>query len=282
MRVYDDLLYKKFLFEEIQFIGTWDEYVSSLLTHRSTPGLPYEYYDLSVPKADDWLTSRLRWSLKSMGSFRVGHKTLEMARQVLQEITKPNATKDIDEIDERELSINEVEVGDSYYLKGNKVKLASINRASGIILVHDDKPITFKINRLGRKVVEHDPSCIRSFASLEDLRRIITKKNQGARVQPEYEYQLSPPLSLLQMGYCGPYREWPSDPVFSATVKRYGLDSESSSILAGHIKGWLACGIGEGELNVFVTWCVDNLLTGRDIYSGASTYAASTGLFRVP
>ena len=38
------------------------------------------------------------------------------------------------------------------------------------VWAHEDKPVTYRTNRAGRRVVDHDPRCIQSIYSFDDLR----------------------------------------------------------------------------------------------------------------
>ena len=38
------------------------------------------------------------------------------------------------------------------------------------VLAHDDKPLTYRTNRAGRRVVSNDPRCIQTFYGIEQLR----------------------------------------------------------------------------------------------------------------
>ncbi|PCO29955.1 klcB, partial [Escherichia coli] len=40
------------------------------------------------------------------------------------------------------------------------------------VWAHDDRPVTYKTNRAGRRVVDSDPSCIQSIYGFDQLRLI--------------------------------------------------------------------------------------------------------------
>lgn len=52
---------------------------------------------------------------------------------------------------------------------GRKVVIAKVNEASRVAWVYDDKPVTYRTNQAGRRVVDHDPRCIQSLYVFEQL-----------------------------------------------------------------------------------------------------------------
>jgi hypothetical protein len=40
----------------------------------------------------------------------------------------------------------------------------------GSVLAHNDEPIRYRVNRAGRRVVDHDPRCIQTYYSIDALR----------------------------------------------------------------------------------------------------------------
>lgn len=53
---------------------------------------------------------------------------------------------------------------------GKVVVVAKVNEETDSVWVHDDRPVTFKKNRKGRRVVDFDPRCIQTVYSMEALR----------------------------------------------------------------------------------------------------------------
>ncbi|CAE6823659.1 Protein KlcB [Paraburkholderia aspalathi] len=50
-----------------------------------------------------------------------------------------------------------------------KVVIADRFAGRGMVWAHDDKPITYRTNRNGRRVVDFDPSCVQSLYNVDDL-----------------------------------------------------------------------------------------------------------------
>lgn len=53
---------------------------------------------------------------------------------------------------------------------GKVVVIAKVYPKEGCVFAYDDKPITYKTNRKGRRVVDHDPSCIQTVYCIDALR----------------------------------------------------------------------------------------------------------------
>jgi len=56
------------------------------------------------------------------------------------------------------------------YLLGRVVVVVKVNPEFNSVWAHDDKPLTYRTNKHGRRVVDHDPRCVQSLYSLEELR----------------------------------------------------------------------------------------------------------------
>jgi hypothetical protein len=57
-----------------------------------------------------------------------------------------------------------------FYLLGRVVVVVNVNPEFGSVWAHDDKLVTYRTNKHGRRVVANDPRCIQSLYSLEQLR----------------------------------------------------------------------------------------------------------------
>lgn len=53
---------------------------------------------------------------------------------------------------------------------GRVVVVVKVNPEFNSVWAHDDKPVTYRTNRAGRRVIDHDPRCIQSIYSLDQLR----------------------------------------------------------------------------------------------------------------
>lgn len=53
---------------------------------------------------------------------------------------------------------------------GKRVIITKVYPDTRQVFAHDDRPVTYKVNRAGRRVVDSDPSCIQSIYSFEQLR----------------------------------------------------------------------------------------------------------------
>jgi hypothetical protein len=58
---------------------------------------------------------------------------------------------------------------------GRRVVVVSLT--SQMAWVYDDKPVTYRINHQGKRVIEHDPRCIQTLHSIEDLELAFDKKD---------------------------------------------------------------------------------------------------------
>jgi len=38
------------------------------------------------------------------------------------------------------------------------------------VRAHDDKPVTYRINRFGKRVADYDPRCVQTYYSIDQLR----------------------------------------------------------------------------------------------------------------
>ena len=52
---------------------------------------------------------------------------------------------------------------------GKRVIVDRVNPEYGSVWAHDDKPVTYRINRAGRRVVDHDPRCIQTIYGVDQL-----------------------------------------------------------------------------------------------------------------
>jgi hypothetical protein len=55
---------------------------------------------------------------------------------------------------------------------GKVVVLTHVDHELGACFAYNDEPVTYRLNRKGRKIIDHDPSCIQSVYSLDDLRPV--------------------------------------------------------------------------------------------------------------
>jgi hypothetical protein len=53
---------------------------------------------------------------------------------------------------------------------GKVVVLTHVDRELGAAFAYSDEPVTYKTNRKGRKVIDHDPKCIQSVYLLDELK----------------------------------------------------------------------------------------------------------------
>jgi hypothetical protein len=53
---------------------------------------------------------------------------------------------------------------------GKVIIVTKVSADSRQVWAHDDKPVTYKINRTGRRVVDSDPHCIQSIYGMDSLR----------------------------------------------------------------------------------------------------------------
>lgn len=60
----------------------------------------------------------------------------------------------------------------SHYI-GKRIIITKVHPDTRQVWAHEDKPVTYRTNRAGRRVVDHDPRCIQSIYSFDDL-RILT------------------------------------------------------------------------------------------------------------
>lgn len=56
---------------------------------------------------------------------------------------------------------------------GKVVIVTKVNPAHGSVWAHDDKPVTYRTNRNGRKVVHSDPRCIETIYGMDALRILV-------------------------------------------------------------------------------------------------------------
>jgi len=56
-----------------------------------------------------------------------------------------------------------------HYL-GRVIVVVKVNPDFGSVWAHDDKPVTYRTNRFGRRVIASDPRCIQSIYGFEQLR----------------------------------------------------------------------------------------------------------------
>lgn len=52
---------------------------------------------------------------------------------------------------------------------GKRVIVDRVNPEYGSVWAHDDKPVTYRTNRAGRRVVDHDPRCIQTIYGVDQL-----------------------------------------------------------------------------------------------------------------
>ncbi|WP_459203492.1 hypothetical protein ACQVRV_00105 (plasmid) [Ralstonia pseudosolanacearum] len=60
----------------------------------------------------------------------------------------------------------------AFHKVGMRVVVTRVNPAFGSVWAHEDKPVTYRTyrtNRAGRRVVDHDPSCIQSIYGMDEL-----------------------------------------------------------------------------------------------------------------
>ena len=55
---------------------------------------------------------------------------------------------------------------------GKRIIIVKVHPDTRQVWAHDDRPITYKTNRAGRRVVDSDPSCIQSIYGFDQLRLI--------------------------------------------------------------------------------------------------------------
>lgn len=55
---------------------------------------------------------------------------------------------------------------------GKRVIIVKVHPDTRQVWAHDDRPVTYKTNRAGRRVVDSDPSCIQSIYGFDQLRLI--------------------------------------------------------------------------------------------------------------
>lgn len=55
---------------------------------------------------------------------------------------------------------------------GKRIVIVKVNHEFRSVWAHADKPVTYRTNRNGRRVIDHDPSCIQSAYRIEQLRII--------------------------------------------------------------------------------------------------------------
>lgn len=53
---------------------------------------------------------------------------------------------------------------------GKRVIVDRLNPEYGSVWAHDDKPVTYRTNRAGRRVVDYDPRCIQTIYGVDQLR----------------------------------------------------------------------------------------------------------------
>lgn len=63
---------------------------------------------------------------------------------------------------------------------GKKVIITEVRPDTRQVWAHDDKPIRYRMNRNGRKVVDHDPRCIHSIYGFDDL-KILESQEKNKR-----------------------------------------------------------------------------------------------------
>jgi hypothetical protein len=55
---------------------------------------------------------------------------------------------------------------------GKRIIIVKVHPDTRQVWAHDDRPVTYKTNRAGRRVVDSDPSCIQSIYGFDQLRLI--------------------------------------------------------------------------------------------------------------
>lgn len=53
---------------------------------------------------------------------------------------------------------------------GKVVVLTKVDHQLGSAFAYNDDPVTYKVNRKGRKVIDHDPACIQTVYLLDELK----------------------------------------------------------------------------------------------------------------
>lgn len=55
---------------------------------------------------------------------------------------------------------------------GRQIVVVKVCAEFGLVWAHDDRPVTYRLNRHGRRVVASDPSCIQSLYGIQYLRPV--------------------------------------------------------------------------------------------------------------
>lgn len=53
---------------------------------------------------------------------------------------------------------------------GRVIVIVEVIPELGLVWGHDDSPVTYRINRLGRRVIDSDPRCLQTLHSINHLR----------------------------------------------------------------------------------------------------------------
>lgn len=64
---------------------------------------------------------------------------------------------------------------------GKRIIITKVHADTRQVWAHDDKPVRYRINRNGRRVVECDPACIQSIYSFDALRILNEGENDHER-----------------------------------------------------------------------------------------------------
>ncbi|MGE6114325.1 hypothetical protein ACLHZ0_21430 [Aeromonas salmonicida] len=268
---YENEIYEKYLMEEYTFDGTWIEYVSAYSSIKAI-----EYFKNSWIPSNDEVQIQNSWLELSI--------QLRLEKTPLKKRTPLYIFQEAEKITSELLSYQHE---DTFTCSPNPAPVIehkkeywywpsnpSLQSRAGPVIVHavrgshvefyDSKPIVTRVNRLGRTVVDFDPSTIRSFCDVTELYSIVNDPRiQIAKALRTKRNNDTP--SLCQLMAC--FAE-PSD----GTIDSPELSREDLGLLNGHRQGWVKAGACDREIAYMTGWITKNLLAGMPPYHGASDY----------
>ncbi len=270
-----EVIYEKFLMEELDFQGTWKEFVSSYVTIKTVEPFKARWVPSAgeVKRQNSWLELSLELRLDAQSkSRRFGGSLIHEAERIMKGLIQYQTFS----FEFSPLPATELKIGGEYWYNPKnptqKGRPVIIKKISGInVEYHDSVPIRTRINRRGREVVEFDPSTIRSFADTSEIHEITFDPRELRERQQKTWVKDCPSATQLSCGFDGP--------VEGVDLSEFTIPSSLSdsqvSFIAGHVLGWKKCGASHAEIQFMASWLSNNLKELRHEYFDASDYAPS-------
>lgn len=261
--------------DELDFSGTWQDFVSSYVTIKTIEPFKSRWLPSAgeVTAQGSWLelSLRLRISLLPQ-NHRSGGQLIHRAEQIME-----NITRYADLGFEFSLKPSEtVKVGGEYWYNpsnqhftGRPVIVKKIKGST--VEYHDSAPKRMRINLRGREVVEFDPSTIRSFADVSEMHDILVDPREIQRRRETAWVKDAPSIRQLSHGFCGSIE---GEDLSHFSLPQ-GLSSSQIAFIAGHISGWCKGGASHEECEFMAQWVANNLLQLRHEYFESSDYSPS-------